>query len=55
MTPEQCRELAEFHTARATRLGTNAKANDGLVSAVLALLANLESESARYWREKADG
>ena len=56
MTPEQCRELAEFYEARTTRIEAVAKAYDsGTVAFCLAQVAALDRESARYWREKAKG
>ena len=55
MTPEQCRELAEFHEQTASELLTRAVRSEGVVGAALHQIAQAEIEAARYWREKANG
>ena len=54
MTPEQCRELAEFHEHMAREYDKrSALQTTGLIAAVMRGNAEVERESARYWREKA--
>lgn len=55
MTPEQCRELAEFHEHMANWCVGRSIDCDDLVAVAVLQAAAQYSESARYWREKADG
>lgn len=55
MTPEQCRELAKFHEHVAKWCREKAQESQGVVAASIMADAWEHDESARYWREKADG